>query len=97
MANKGDIRDIMNLVSNADEDPDAVAQFFVEGAAPNAEWFEFTKGKVIEVDDVALGENEAKVTFTVETYTGDIEADCEWKFVNQDGQWLISEAPASVP
>lgn len=97
VANKGEIRNIINVMTQADGNPDVVAELFVEGAAPSADWFKRIKGKFIETDEVTIDENEATVTFTVESDTGDIEADCEWKFVQQEGQWFISDAPVPSP
>jgi len=97
VANKGEIRTIMNTLVLAVENPDIVNYLFVEGAAPESDWFDSIKGNLIETDDVTLGENEATVTFTVETKTGTIEGDYEWKLVLQEERWIISEAPVSNP
>ena len=95
--NTGDIRTMMNGLFMAAENPDFVDYLFVEGAAPDSDWFESIKGKLVETNDVTLDGNEAIVTFTVETKTGAVEGKYEWKFAHQDERWFISEAPVSTP
>ena len=93
VAKHGAVRDMMIHLARAEGNPDAVAEMFVDGAMPSQEWLQQISEKLIEIGDINFSGDQATVTFTIETFTGEIEARGEWKFVQKDGEWLISEAP----
>ncbi len=93
VANLGEVRQLMNLLPRASKDPAIVEQIFVEGTAPNQAWLDEISGKLVETNDLTIEGDVATVTFTIESYTGEIESEGTWKCVCKDGEWKFSDTP----